>query len=200
MDFLAPNVLILGHSFVRRLKHDLSVGFDPRVKENFGLSGSANIHLFGIGGRTVNSLRANDLSVIFRTAPEAVILEIGTNDLSNHGPEVVGSDIEDLACFLLREFGVRVVCICHVIPRGSSRRDAASFNAKVQTLHRVVATLSESTPGVFCWFHKGLTNPSRQVLLPDGVHLNSLGQYLLYRSYRGAILKALSMLHSDITQ
>ena len=50
MDFLAPNVLILGDSFVRRLKYDLSVCFDPRVEENFGLSGSANIPLFGVGG------------------------------------------------------------------------------------------------------------------------------------------------------
>ena len=32
-----------------------------------------------------------------RTAPEAVILEIETNDLSHNGPEVVGSDIEDLS-------------------------------------------------------------------------------------------------------
>ena len=64
MDFLAPNVLILGHSFVRRLKYDLSVCFDPRFEENFGQSGSANIHLFGVGGRTVSSLRERDLSVI----------------------------------------------------------------------------------------------------------------------------------------
>lgn len=30
----------------------------------------------------MSSLREHDLSVICRTAPEAVILEIGTNDLS----------------------------------------------------------------------------------------------------------------------
>lgn len=126
-----------------------------------------------------------------------VPLKIGTNDLSKTGPEVVGSDIEELVCFLLREFGVRVVCICHVIPHGPSCRNVASFNARVETLHRITSTLFESVPGAFCWFHKGLTNPSRQVLLPDGVHLNSLGQYLLYRSYRGAILTALSLLHKD---
>lgn len=49
MDFLAPNGLILVHSFVRRLKYDLSVCFDPRVEENFGLSGSANIHIICLG-------------------------------------------------------------------------------------------------------------------------------------------------------
>lgn len=68
----------------------------------------------------MSSLRERDLSVICRIAPEAVILEIGTNDLSHNGPEAVGSDIEDLVCFLMKEFGVRVVCVCHVIPRGPS--------------------------------------------------------------------------------
>lgn len=48
MDFLAANVLILGHSFVHPLKYDLFQCFDPCVEENFGLSGSANIHLFGL--------------------------------------------------------------------------------------------------------------------------------------------------------
>ena len=37
-----PTVLILGHSFVKRLRRDLSNGFDQRVNENF--------HLHGIGG------------------------------------------------------------------------------------------------------------------------------------------------------
>ena len=39
-------------------------------------------------------------------------------------------------------------------------------------------------------------NPSVHSYLPDGVHVNSFGQYCLYRSYRGAILKALRMLSS----
>ena len=39
-------------------------------------------------------------------------------------------------------------------------------------------------------------NPSVHPYLPDGVHVNSFGQYCLYRSYRGAILKALRMLSS----
>ena len=197
MVLSVPNVLILGHSFVRNFKADLAARFDPRVGEDFGLHGSANVHLYGVGDRTVSSLRSFDVPVISRTAPEVVILEIGTKDLSQNGPEVVASDIEDFACFLPKEFRVRIVCICHVIPRGPScQHGGASFNTKVKTLHEVLATLVESIPGIFCWFHKGLTNPVRAVLLPDGVHLNTLGQYLLYRSYRGAILKALSLLHN----
>ena len=39
-------------------------------------------------------------------------------------------------------------------------------------------------------------NPSVHPYLPDGLHVNSFGQYCLYRSYRGTILKALGMLSS----
>ena len=42
--------------------------------------------------------------------------------------------------------------------------------------------------------HRGFANPSVHPYLPDGVHVNSFGQYCLYRSYRGAILNALRML------
>ena len=51
-----PKVLILGHSFVRRIKHDLKNRFDPRASLNFGLMGSANIIFHGVGGRTVRKL------------------------------------------------------------------------------------------------------------------------------------------------
>ena len=159
MALSVPHVLILGHSFVRNFKADLAARFDPRVGEDFGLHGSANVHLYGVGGRTVSSLRSFNLPVICRTAPEVVILEIGTNDLSQNSPEVT-FDIEDFACFLLREFRVRIVCICHVIPRGPScRRGGASFNTKVKTLHEVLATLVESIQGFFLLVSQGAHEP-----------------------------------------
>ena len=84
-------VLILGHSFVKRLKSDLETGFDSRVDWNFNLRGSAFVHVFGVGGRSISKLQAHDLHVISRLAPDVVILEIGTNDLSQSWPEVVGN-------------------------------------------------------------------------------------------------------------
>ena len=47
--------LILGHSFVRRLRHDLETGFDQRAKQNFNLDheGTASVFMHGVGGRTV---------------------------------------------------------------------------------------------------------------------------------------------------
>ena len=97
-----PVTLILGHSFVRRLRYDLETIFDQRANQNFNLEGTASVSMHGVGGRMVPNLRMYCL--IF-------ILEMWTNDLSFVVPEVVGSAIDDLVRFLLDKFAVRIVGI-----------------------------------------------------------------------------------------
>ena len=115
----SPVVLILGHSFVRRLCHDLETGFDQRADLNFNLKGTAVVFMHGVGGRTVPKLRMFDLHVVKQLSQDIIILEIGTNDLTRVGPEVVGSEIDDFVRFLVDNLAVRVVGNCHVIPRVS---------------------------------------------------------------------------------
>ena len=71
------NILILGHSFVRRLKDDLAARFDARAAPNFHLPDSGHVSLFGTGGRTVEKLNKYDLSSLRKYRPDIVILEIG---------------------------------------------------------------------------------------------------------------------------
>ena len=97
MSLCVPNIVILGHSFVRRLKDDLDAHFDQRAAPNFHLSESGRVYLMGTGGRTVHKIFQYDLSRILKYKPDIVILERGTNDLSTLTPEVVGSKIDDLA-------------------------------------------------------------------------------------------------------
>ena len=52
-------------------------------------------------------------------APDIVILETGTNDLSKLPPEKVGSAIEDLVRLFQSDFSVRAIGVCYVTPRGS---------------------------------------------------------------------------------
>ena len=102
-----PTVLALGHSFVRRMAHDLKANFDPRASETFNLEGNIPVHLHGIGGRTVRKLIQFDLDIISALTPDVVILEIGTNDLSMNRQEVAGSDNEEFVRLLCRDhFGV----------------------------------------------------------------------------------------------
>lgn len=146
--------------------------------------------MFGVGGRTVSKLRHYDLKVVADRSPEILILEIGTNDLSSGKPEIIGSDIEELVTTLLEIPSIRVIGICQVTPRAN----APTFNAKVKILNQYVRVVVDHFSNVFCWTHQGFSNPHVHPFLADGVHFNRNGQYRLYRSYRGAILKALTML------
>ena len=179
-----PSVLVLGHSFIRRLRDDLRLHFDSRADDTFGLSDDAIVHLHGVGGLTVARLR-RDLGMVSPLSPQVVILELGTNDLTRLRLEVAGSEIEDT-------FSVRVIGVCKVLPRVR----APFFNGAASILNQYLCGVLEPIPNVFCWRHRGFDNPSVHPYLPDGVHVNSFGQYCLYRSYRGAILKALRMLSS----
>ena len=91
-----PKVLILGHSFVKRLKYDLVAGFDPRAHDHFDVVNSARVFLYGVGGRKVSDVQSRDLHIIESFAPDILILDIGTNDLNTGKQEVIGSAIDDL--------------------------------------------------------------------------------------------------------
>ena len=185
-----PTVLILGHSFVRRLSSNLRSNFDDRAAEHFNLLGDAVIHLHGVGGRTVKKLCLDDLGVVSALTPDVIILEIGTNDLVANRPEVVGSEIDDLVQLLLQSYCIRVIGVCEVIPRVRE----PFFNAAAPILNQYLTNVLQLCPNVFSWRHTGFSNPTVSPYLPDGVHLNPQGQYSLYRSYRGAVLKALRSL------
>ena len=83
-----PTVLILGHSFVRRLSSELRSNFDARAAEHFNLLGDTVIHLHSVGGRTVKKLRLDDLGVVSALKPDVIILEIDINDPVANCPEV----------------------------------------------------------------------------------------------------------------
>ena len=185
-----PAVLILGHSFVRRLSSDLRSNFDACAAKHFNLLGDAVIHLHGVGSRTLKKFRLFVLGVVSALKPDVIILEIGANDLVADHPEVVGSEIDDLVQLLLQSSSVRVIGVCEVIPRVR----APFFNAAAPILNQYLTDVLQLCPNVFSWHRTGFSNPTVRPYLPDGVHLNPQGQYSLYRSYRGTILKALRSL------
>ena len=94
MSSSVPSVLVLGHSFIRRLRDDLRSHFDSRADDTFGLSDDAIVHLHGVGGLTVARLR-RDLGMVSSLAPQV------RNDLTRLRPEVASSEIEELVRLLL---------------------------------------------------------------------------------------------------
>ena len=127
-----------------------------------------------------------DLPVVALFAPDILILQLGTNDLSLLDPLVVGSSIEELVTVLQDTYNVKLICVCQTL-LGSD----PVFNARVRAFNKYLKTFLEALPYVFSWGHRGFWNASQRFLARDGVHLNRQGQYKFFRSLRGAVLKSL---------
>ena len=108
----------------------------------------------------------------------------------------MGSKLDDLVHILRDQYKVRVVAVCQVINRNLPHTQAPdnAFNTKAALLRQYLSVVLAEEQGIFVWEHREFSHPDRLLLSSDGVHCNAQGQYCLYRSYRGAILKALTML------
>ena len=111
-----PCALVLGHSFVRRLK---AFANKNRSSRNLNLEDTCRVFLSGIGGRTVDKLMRFDLAKLHVLQPNVVVLEISSNDLCDisSDPETVGSTIITLIDRLRVEFSVDWVVVCQTLPR-----------------------------------------------------------------------------------
>jgi len=180
-----PRVLILGHSFIRRLNNFITES--RHLDHRFLIHEAAVFKWQGAGGRTVAKTMRCDLHVVKAFAPHIVILQLGTNDLSHLDPLVVGSEIEELVCHLYNSYNVKLVCVCQTLYRQTD----SAFNTRVRALTKYLKVLLEPLPYCLFWGHRGFWNTKQRFFARDGVHLNKLGHYKFYRSLRGAVLKSL---------
>jgi len=183
-----PRVLILGHSFIRRLRQFVEE-HSSEFKLDFRITEPAVVRWHGVGGRTVAKCKRLDLHVVCAFKPDVVFLQLGTNDLTCRGMTAltVGSEIDDFVRLLHEEHGVKLICVGQTLRRSYSEK----FNREVGLLAKYLKTVLEPLPYVIYWPHRGFWNPRRPILFCDGVHLNNEGQHKLYRSIRGAVLKCL---------
>ena len=102
-----PRVLILGHSFICRLR-DFVVKNTPDYHLNLNLADSVTVQWHGMGGRTIAKVRQFDLGEVIRFQWDIVFLQIGTNDLVQRGmsPLTVGSAMEDFVRLLHDEYEI----------------------------------------------------------------------------------------------
>ena len=181
-------VLILGHSFIRRLREYIRRNAD--LDANLHILEGIELKWHGVGGRTVLKTVQFDLTVVEKFMPDIVILQLGTNDLS-HLPAVnVGSAIEDLTRSLHDLLNVKCVCVCQTIYRTGT----PTFNKNVILLNQYLKVVLEPIPYAMFWSHKGFWRAKTNFMAREGIHLNGLGQYKLYRSLRGAVLRCLQSL------
>ena len=182
-------VLIIGHSFIHRLK--AFVQRERYIHTYTTLNGIGQVHFHGVGGRTIAKFRKFDFDIVRRIAPDIIVLGLGSNDLVELSPQTVGSELETLARELHELPSVQLVVIGQVLRRWSQNSD--NFNCKLAKLHKYLTVVLEQLPFCYYWRHRGFWNSNSELYLPDGVHLNRLGNYKFMRSIRGAVLKALQL-------
>ena len=186
-----PNhrILVLGHSFVWRLEKFIKEAQFNCLDQHFAVADNVLVRFHGIGGRTVDSLRNFDLPVITSFQPTLVILEIGSNDLCNprSAVPIIAANILQLLQLLHYAFNVRHIIVNQVCKRNSNNRSHLSYNTRVFQLNYLLLQIIKQLPFATFWFHRRVTRSVLPMLLPDGVHLNSEGNHLLYHSYHDAI-------------
>ena len=167
-----PRVLVLGESFIRRLRLFLSrESYDFRA--DFKLSHRAFIKWHGIGGRTVSKTLHLDTNIIESFRPQIVIMQLGSNDLTDSDSLHVGSAIEDFATFLHNTYGVKVICVCQTI----MRQGAVVFNRKAKLLTKYLRVVLEPIPYAIFWGHRGFWICSYLLVLIFNISYMSPSEY-----------------------
>ena len=193
LDHEPPVVLVLGHSFISRLNHFISR--DPS-KDNLALEKTSVLSfMFDVGhdNQPGNIFSASSqLDLVWELSPDAVVLDIGSNDLCDRWstPETTMAAIVDLALRITRIPSVRHVLVCEIIPRLFLPKWKPNYNAHVHETNRLLATVLEGLPNVHFWRHRSFSQIPRKLFLQDGFHLNDVGMLRYYRTIRGAVMKA----------
>ena len=107
----SPHVLVLGHSFIRRLRDFIEC--NPRVfRFNVKITESAAVSWQGLGGCPV-------LHVVQSVRPDIVIVQLGTNNLSFRSPLLVGFILRTSStCYMIHTaFSLYVYATLFVVVR-----------------------------------------------------------------------------------
>ena len=183
-------VKVLGHSFVRRLAlysvENKSLHFnldDDKFNVTFVARGGLKVsQLYSFATKVANS--------------DIVFLEVGTNDISEVDPMVLGDRVLAYATYLGVMAAVQRVVVSQMffrsaeLSRFSLRED---FNDRVVDYNNYMADAVQSFETVTFWRHRGLWADWSKYLV-DGVHYNQEGNRKYYNSVRGAIIAAANTL------
>ena len=182
------NVLVLGNSHVYWLEqfvaHDLLLFRYPQDVN------AIDIVYRGNRGGTVSSMRCDTMFRARRhDLPHAVIVMVGGNDIDKCDvpPQRVGMEVYTLARALVR-CGVNHVTVCQVLHRNSLRHFSYQEGAdRVSCVNEFLLAACGGPGNVAFWKHRGMWQEGADIFRTDGIHLNSLGNFKLYK---GAIYQA----------
>ena len=216
-------VLVLGHSFVRRVSEffekyeatliriqngqtvryaDKIIGW--RVGSNLGFDKRFfQVQFHGEGGLTLNNAKPQKAltsrviaEVIRNSSPHHVFLDVGSNDLCDVSADPVrlAKQIFSFAEYLTVAYSVEKVIVGSVFPRIGKGVPYPSYNDKVSVLNQQISKMAAGHAQVSVWRHRGFVNPEVPVYNDGGVHLGFMGN----GAYACSLKRAISRLEKHV--
>lgn len=175
--------LVLGHSFIRRLRDWMRV--NGRVMRH----GNLDVHLHGVEGRTVPRVYHLDMQLVERISPDVILLQLGGNDIND---TTSASDVLVKLKRLISVLGekhpdsITIVAsiFCRRRHRGLSSRSYGRKKKRVNKFLLKEFGAFEQGKKVFFFSH---TFFKEKHFDRDGVHLNDNGNRCLYHSIFSAL-------------
>jgi len=191
------HVLIIGHSFPRRLRYHLfptanNSSILPFPAANF------STQIIAQGGATLEGPKSILFHHHIHSIPQGthvVFISMGTNDLSMGAqPMAVAAQLYFHALRCLNHFGARLVMIEQIFPRDTSLYPG--FSALATETNAALAQIIHmgSNPSVILFKHNFDPSVQPHLLARDGVHLSPRGMRRYARNIRGALLEAQRLL------
>ena len=176
-----PRALVFGHSFVRRFGEfiDNSQPTDLYSRD-LQLVHTCEVEIFGIGGHTVDKTMRFDLNTIRGTAPNVVVLEMRSNDACEKDSDVetIASSLVALTELLISECKLQFILVCQILPR--THPPFEEYNDRVRQINMLVSEALLHIKRAKFWRHRGFIDPSADISLADGIHLNEGVNRTLY--------------------
>ena len=179
-------VVILGHSYVRRLKEFIDAG-TYTVDHEFNIQNKKiDVRYISIPGAKTQTIQ-DIVDDMFYKKRFLIILMIGGNDLdgSKGEPGITADKIIHIAKDLQKR-GTKYVIISQII-----QRDKGMYvNEKIDECNLRLTVLCSLEDKIIFWAHPRI-NGVRKYLLGDKTNLNQRGNYILYRGLRNGIIHVL---------
>ncbi len=188
------DVLIIGHSYARRLSEHI---FEMRAVDSsppfpFAV---AKFQTIGFGGATLGlsppSIRFREALTEKAKGKDLVYLIMGSNDIAQgRRPSEVAYELVSLALGLIMKGAARGVLIDALIPREATANPNSGPATARCNLEIKRAIRDRELINIHLWEHRGTDMDLTGFLAKDGVHLSHFGMQRYWRSIRRGILWA----------
>ena len=200
------SILFFGHSILVHLFEFLCNNIDERCKLEFNLKEEVEIVkkcYSGLSFKKMSKICGGSIeNMVDNRSYDIIILQFGGNDFKRFKdrPVKMAKKLVKLAKSLKKLCNAKKIIICNILPRiagnksySLSTKKAAKYRNWRREVNRNTKLLASNK--IIIWNHQQLfRNNKLTIFLKDGTHLNRYGNFLLYKSLRGAILYALNNL------